>query len=462
MRTFSVQLRTSCSRCGSPLPLNAMVPWLACPACSATNQLDDEFWLSILADGDLGTCTIFTSGREISLDVEKTGPACGTCGAGIAKDDALAAADAGSVACTACGARTLVRVPPPAFVLSGIALLVGEDPLQVPAAGSTLAVQGEVAQPVAFHCPTCGGVLQVDGSARVVKCGYCQGAAYLPDPLWHVFHPVPVTRPWYLLTDPGARDRARHQAKHPATEPARLDALSAHADGEVREAVARHPRTPEATLRRMVKADESLASYVLENPSLSASLWPAMLEIGSGWILERIAASKHAPPDVLRAVAAQVAHRLSGDWDGSEDAFDSSDVDDVLEALAENPATAAETLAEVARLNAARPPGERADLDETLAKHPAAPAPLLAELARSEDHSARLAVAAHGRTPVATLESLVADPEWDVRMEVAKRPELSPETLKRLGKDDEYSVREAARANPSYPRFNLFKKLFGG
>jgi DNA-directed RNA polymerase subunit RPC12/RpoP/uncharacterized protein YbdZ (MbtH family) len=462
MRTFAVQLRTSCSRCGSPLPLNALVPRLACPACSASNELDDEFWLAVLGDDDLGTCTILTSGREISLDVAKTGPACTTCGAAIPAKDALAAADAGSVACTACAARTLVRVPPPAFVLSGIALLVGEDEMQIPASGATLAVQRAVAQPVAFNCPTCGGVLQVDGSARVVKCGYCQGAAYLPDGLWHVFHPVPVTRPWYLLTDPGARDRARHQARNPDTEPARLDALSAHADGEVREAVARHPRTPEATLRRMATADESIASYVLENPSLPASVWPSLVDVGSGWLLERIAASKNAPPDVLRAVAARVAHRLSGDWEGSEDAFDASDVDGVLEALAENSSTPAETLAEVARLNEARSPGERADLDEALAKHPDAPAPLLAEIARSEDRSARQAVAMHRRTPVSALESLAADPEWDVRMEVAKRPELSPETLKRLGRDEDHTVQHAARENPSYPRFNLFKKLFGG
>ncbi len=439
-----------------------MVPRLACPACSAQNDLDDEFWLSILADGDLGACTILTSGREISLDAEKRGPACGKCGAGIAKDDALAAADAGSVACGSCGAGTFVRVPPPAFVLSGIALLVGEDEMQIPAAGSTLAVQRAVAQPVAFNCPSCGGVLQVDGSARVVKCVYCQGAAYLPDGLWHVFHPVPVTRVWYVMTDPGARDRARHQAKDPATEPARLDELAAHADSEVREAVARHPRTPEATLRRMVKADESVAWAVLENPALSASIWPSMVEIGSGWILERIAASKNAPPDVLRAVAGQVAHRLSADWEGSEDTFDASDVDDVLEALAQNPNTPAETLAEVARLNAARPSDERADLGEALAQHPDAPASLLAELARSEDDSTRQAVAAHRRTPAEVLESLAADPAWEVREAVARRPDVSPETLKRLGKDSEYSVGEAARSNPAYPRFNLLKKLFGG
>jgi DNA-directed RNA polymerase subunit RPC12/RpoP len=461
MRTISVQIRTSCSKCGSALPLNALVPRLACAACSAQNELGDDFWVSILGDADLSSGTIFTAGREISLDVGRDGPACAACGAAIDAKAAAAGAEAGSVACPECSARVLVRVPPESFALSGFQLLVGEDELQIPAVGATVSTPAAGGQPIAFNCPTCGGVLRVDGSARVVKCGYCQGAAYLPDDLWHVFHPVPVTRPWYLLRDPGARKRARSDAENPATTPARLDELSRHMDYAVREAVARHPSTPPQSLRRMVMADESLATEVLDNPSLSAEMWPALAAIGSSWILEKIAGSKHAPPEVLRTVARQVADRLSDDYDGSED-FDLSDVDDVLEALAENPATPTEVLAEVARLNGERVPSERGDFDELLAKHPNTPPALLAELARSEDDSARQAVAAHRATAVAVLESLATDPEWSVREEVAKRPELSPETLKRLGGDEDGSVQNAARENPSYPRFNLWKKLFGG
>jgi DNA-directed RNA polymerase subunit RPC12/RpoP len=462
MRTISVQIRSSCSKCGNGLPLNALVPRLACPACSAQNELGDEFWVNVLGDSDLSSGTIFTAGRELTLEVGRDGPACASCGAGIDPRAALASAEAGSIACPGCQARILVRRPPESFALSGFALLVGEDELQVPAAGATVRAAPAGAYPVAFNCPTCGGVLQVDGSARVVKCGYCQGAAYLPDDLWHVFHPVPVTRPWYLLKEPGARKRARSDAENPATPAARLDELSRHMDYEVRAAVARHPYTPPDALRRMVMADQSLATEALDNPSLSAGMWPALAAIGSSWILEKIAGSKHAPPDVLRNVVQQVADRLSDDFDGSSDEFDLSDVDDVLEALAENPNAPAEVLAEVARLNEERVPSERGDFDEALAKHPNTPAELLAQLARSEDDSARQAVAAHRRTTVQVLESLAADPEWNVREEVAKRPELSPETLRRLGGDDDGSVQNAARENPSYPRFNLWKKLFGG
>ncbi|HEX2079171.1 MAG TPA: hypothetical protein VHG08_15710 [Longimicrobium sp.] len=463
MRTIAVQLRTSCSTCGSPLPLNAMVPRLACAACGGQNTLGDAFWTAVLGDADLSSSTIITQGREVALEVERPEhPACAKCGAEIPVDAALAGAEAGGVDCVGCGTRTLLRAPPRPWVLSGFRLLVGEDALQLPAAGATVEAPRAASAPIAFNCPTCGGVLQVDGSARVVRCAYCSGSAYLPDDLWHVFHPVPVTRPWYLLQEPGARKRARKEAEDPATSPERLDELAQHMDPEVREAVARHPRTPEATLRRLVEADDSLATEVLDNPSLPASMWPVLAGMDTRWVLEKIAGMPNAPADALRTVADQVAARLSDDWEGDEDSFDASDVNDVLEALAGNPATPSGVLVDVARLNGERVPSDRADLDEALAKHAGTPPELLAPLARSDDESVREAVAAHPQTPPNVLEMLSADPEWSVREAVAKRTGLSAETLKRLGKDDDSSVREAARANPGYPRFSLFRTLFGG
>jgi predicted RNA-binding Zn-ribbon protein involved in translation (DUF1610 family) len=464
MQSIAVQIRTSCTRCGAPLPLNAMVPRLACPACGGENRLDDEFWVNVLGDRDLSSGTIITAGREVALEVSvRESPACPACNTAIPVDAALSSTDAGSLPCPGCGVRTLLRVPPRPWVLSGFQLLVGEDELQVPSAeGAAVVAPRAASSPVAFNCPTCGGVLQVDGRSRVVQCQYCSGSAYLPDDLWHVFHPVPVTRPWTLLYDRRARKRGRAEAEEPATSAERLRELAGHMDYDVREAVARHPNTPEATLRQLFLADDSLATDVLDNPSLTQAIWLELARTGQPWVLSKIAGSKNAPPDALRIVADQVRHRLSDDWTGDEDAFDSSDVGDVLESLADNPGTPTEVLADVARLNRARVPSERGDYDEALAKHPATPPALLTDLARSEDDSTREAVAAHPRTPAPVLESLAADTDWSVREAVAKRTEVSPETLKRLGKDEDSSVREAARANPSYPRFSLRKMLFGG
>jgi DNA-directed RNA polymerase subunit RPC12/RpoP len=460
MRTIAVQLRTACSDCGSPLPLNAMTPRLACPACSATNELGGDFWKDVLGDDDLSSGIILLQGRELTLEVDlRDDPACARCGDDIPADAAMAAAEAGSVACPGCGVRALVRVPERPWVVSGFPLLVGEDELQLPAAGATIPVPGAAVGPVAFNCPTCGGVLQVDGTARVVKCGYCSGSAYLPDGLWHVFHPVPVTRPWYLLQEPQVRRAHRRVAQNAATEPERLEELSHHLDQEVRAAVAANPRTSPATLRRLA-ADDVLAGAALENPAFPRETWPEVAAEGRPWLLERIARAADAPPDALRTVVEQVAARLADEWVGDEDFFDDSDVGDVLEALAENPASPAEILAQVWSLNARRE--ERGDYGAALARHAHSPAELLAELAGSGDDDVREAVAANPRTAPAVLERLAADAEWSVREAVARRTDLAPETLKRLGKDDEYSVREAARANPSYPRFSLWKMLFGG
>lgn len=461
MKAIAVQLRTSCGKCGSPLPLNAMVPRLACPACSAVNGLSDAFWTAVLGDNDLSSGTIITEGRQVALEVDRAdAPACGKCGAAISTKRALAAADEGFVACGSCGERVLVRVPPRAWVMSGFRLLVGEDAMQVPAEGATVRTT-KAAQPIAFNCPMCAGVLQVDGTARVVKCQYCSGSAYLPDDLWHVFHPIAVTRPWYLLRG-GSRKNARKEAENPATPAERLAELAEHMDYEVREAVARHPNTPEATLRTLVVADESLATDVLENPALPRGMWDVLAAMGQSWVSSSIAGNRKAPPEVLRTVADQVAHRLSDDWSGDADAFDESEIDDILESLAENPNSSADVLADVARLNADRPPSDRANIDEYLAQHANTPPEVLAALARSEDDSARQAVAQHRATPAEVLEALASDPEWNVREAVAKRTELRPETLKRLGSDSDDSVQLAARQNPNYPRFNLWKALFGG
>lgn len=462
MRSTAVRILSWCTRCGGALPLNAMAPRLACPACGETNALADEFWTAVLGDAELSSSTIFTAGRQVELEAEDGPPACHACRAAVPVDAALAAADAGFLGCGGCGARVPLRTPPPAFAISGFRLLVGEDETQLPAPGGA-AVRAPAAapRPVAYNCPSCGGVLRVDGSARLVTCEYCSGAAYLPDDLWHLLHPAPATRTWYLLREPGSRRWARRVAEDPATPPERLDELSRHLDPRVRAAVARHPRAPEDTLRRLAATDESAAADVLDNPSLPAALWPVLADTGKSWILEKIAGSPQAPPAVLRTVAARVARRLADDYEGDEDDFDASDVDGVLEALAGNRATPSEVLAEVARLNRGRVRSERGDFDEALARHPSAPPALLAQLAASEDDSAREAVAAHPRTPPEVLESLAADREWSVREAVAAHAAAPPETLKRLGGDEDSSVRDAARANPGYPRFSLLKKLFG-
>jgi DNA-directed RNA polymerase subunit RPC12/RpoP len=204
MSSYAIQIRTSCEACGSPLPLNALVPTLACPACSHRNTFSDEFWRALLQnDGDLaGSSTVFIGNRQVAFSAERAPPVCAGCGAELNERELRTAAGNGAWVC-ACGHRTPVRVAPPSAAAPGLLLLVGEDDGQLPSPGATQPVPNGP-RPVYFGCPQCGGTLRVDGSARLVTCEYCNAASYLPDDLWHVFHPVHTARPWYAIFGGGS------------------------------------------------------------------------------------------------------------------------------------------------------------------------------------------------------------------------------------------------------------------
>ena len=198
MRSISIRARTSCDACGAFLPLNAMVPHISCPRCSEVNELEDGVWLSMVRGPSVRNFTGYINGRSVIVQLADAEATCAGCGAAIVQDEALRAGDAGSVTC-ACGAATSVRRPPEAFKPDGFRLMVGEDVLQIPAPPGAAVPAPKASQPVAFTCPLCAGVLRVDGTSRVVECQYCTGSVYLPDDLWHVFHPVHRVRTWYLL-----------------------------------------------------------------------------------------------------------------------------------------------------------------------------------------------------------------------------------------------------------------------
>jgi DNA-directed RNA polymerase subunit RPC12/RpoP len=199
MPSYAVQTRTSCDACGSPLPLNAVVPELACPPCSRRNVFSDQFWLSMLSSDDelTGSSTVFIGNRQVAFSAERRPPLCDGCGRALVARELETASEAGWLRCD-CGVRTSVRRAADSLSSSGLRLLVGEDERQLPSGGAELPVP-EGVKPVYFGCPQCGGTLKLDGSTRLVTCEYCSAMSYLPDDLWHVFHPVRAARPWFAV-----------------------------------------------------------------------------------------------------------------------------------------------------------------------------------------------------------------------------------------------------------------------
>ncbi|APR77365.1 Hypothetical protein A7982_02712 [Minicystis rosea] len=215
----SVELRTTCPKCGNPVPVNGLVPEVLCPSCEHVLLLSAELWHEALS-GLAAVATGSSTGGQTLLGVgttltqESSAPRCAECGAELAVEGILAPEEPAWIDCT-CGARVAVRKLPRDLVphaASFITLLIGEDPsqLSMPAPGSVTAAS----EPVFFPCPHCGGTLPIDGSARIVKCSYCCTNAYLPDDLWRRIHPVKTVARWYawvdaaLLGEHGAREQA--------------------------------------------------------------------------------------------------------------------------------------------------------------------------------------------------------------------------------------------------------------
>ena len=99
-----------------------------------------------------------------------------------------------------------------------------------------------------FKRPNCNGALTVDGSSRAPECTFCHASAFLPDELWHLFHPVVQKRSWSALFDEatGRKRRAqkRADARDPATPSARLLELLAENTCDLTQALVDNPGLP--------------------------------------------------------------------------------------------------------------------------------------------------------------------------------------------------------------------------
>ena len=207
MLGLMIELRTTCQRCGNPLPINAVADRIICKSCNHPTEIDDELWVTLLEDAfaehasfeenEGQSSTMMTGGGTWEITYGRQKPRCGVCKTTV-PDQALAFADRGWAICVECGKRFGIRPAPPVIARFGAVAMVNEDPAQLTTAatGEALAMPA-AANPIVFSCPRCSGALTVDGSTRLVRCQYCSSDVYLPDDLWQRLHPVAVVSRWY-------------------------------------------------------------------------------------------------------------------------------------------------------------------------------------------------------------------------------------------------------------------------
>jgi hypothetical protein len=215
VRCGGVSLRTTCNRCGQPLPLNAPVLRATCAACSADVTLPERIWTCALDELEMSyeslaedaprTHTATIDGFPLTFEVRRAVPRCEKCGQAY-PDDRMADGSTRDLFCVGCGDPGSTY-PAPDWLRSLVPTAVqiistdrgGAAEAGLVSAAGLAAAPTQASAPVVMSCPQCGGPLRItDDMARLAPCTHCHAEVYLPDELWRRLHPAKVSRLWYV------------------------------------------------------------------------------------------------------------------------------------------------------------------------------------------------------------------------------------------------------------------------
>ncbi len=207
-RTAGFTLRTECTSCGMPLPLDRPAQEVTCGQCQATVRVPDEVWQFAVdafegdkrpPPGKMRTLSETVRGFRLHLQVANLRPHCEHCATAYDLPDAD-----GDFPCSRCGDPASVWTAPGWLRLQSPTCkrLVSIDPGGADSHGGASvdpSVADEVA-PVAMQCPQCAASLRITAEhERIVPCQYCHTDVFLPDEVWRRLHPVKTVQWWFAV-----------------------------------------------------------------------------------------------------------------------------------------------------------------------------------------------------------------------------------------------------------------------
>jgi Zn finger protein HypA/HybF involved in hydrogenase expression len=303
MTAYIFRISLDCPHCRAGVPVNGFTNEVLCNNCLQSIPLDQEWWeihfdsetiegALALEEGHANTSTNL-GGLSEKIDAGNRTPRCQKCKTDLPDAIIQSGVTAGYCLCPKCQEHIRVRKATP-LALSLIPeadLLLYEDEM-----GQGLGKDGHTAvEPVMFACLACGGGLKVDGSARTVKCDHCGGSNYLPDPLWLRLHPAATSHVFFVTRKVDAKpvaltaenlpknmdsDKAVRILKDENLEPAVLRRIHELMEDEddVLEALAKHRRTPDDLLIKLVDSDVyyQVRVAVAKRPNLSMRILEAL------------------------------------------------------------------------------------------------------------------------------------------------------------------------------------------
>ena len=212
MLSLCLEIKAACISCGSPLTINAFTDKIFCSKCNSVNTLSHELWSSLLKDnskeilefkeGEGQPSKTFTGQYQFDLMYGRQYPRCTKCKTNIPEAELQKFSTGGIYKCAKCSNEISIR-PATGLLISIIPeakYIIGED-ANLLSSQQVTPLKPVSAKPILYTCPSCAGSLEIDGTARLVVCKYCDSKVYLPDDLWFTLHPVTTAKRWYITFD---------------------------------------------------------------------------------------------------------------------------------------------------------------------------------------------------------------------------------------------------------------------
>ncbi len=450
-----LQVTMKCPSCHQPAHVQGLSEAMVCGACQENISLPPSWWLGWFgfaeiiealgcSEGEGNRVSGFWQGQEATYSYGRRMPRCQSCKTDLPADQLAAMAAAGGWSCS-CGKLIRVRDATALSekIVPGARWLVHEGKT-----GADGAEPIQAREPIMFACMSCGGGLEVDGTARTVTCRFCSGSNYLPDGLWLRLHPQQTVQTFFVVceltpADPEGEPETSPQETNWMTDddsvmtgasrwrlpPAYLASMATDEDDEVRAAAALNPGASSEMLERLAQDDEwdvrraAVQSGRLSEPTLQRLIQ----EESDSDVLEALAALPLTPALLISLAG----HREYG----------------LRVITAQNPATPDAALITLAA-------DDDSDVLEALCARPL-PAEALKSLSqRDRRHADRLRplIARHADTPPAVLLGMLDDEiPWAVRRALAQHPALPAEGVLRLALHDDESIAATAKAHAAYP-----------
>ncbi len=202
------EIRTTCSSCGSPLPINGPYTRFSCTSCFESisippdriagflNDFEEEY--EGLSDGQGSGGTLMCGSGTFEYGCWRLEPRCSSCKTPLEIPEVQGSS---IVRCSKC-ATEYHLFPSPEWLQKLVPSARFCCTTQPPPGDNddkVVEIDEDSTKPIVMSCPQCAGALSVSArSERIMECGYCNSEVYVPDAIWKRLHPVSKTEEWFV------------------------------------------------------------------------------------------------------------------------------------------------------------------------------------------------------------------------------------------------------------------------